>query len=307
MKAMKTKGIIRQGMAALLLLWGAAVTGLRAQNYLPLFEEGKTTSTATFAYSGPWTEEAETIIYTVGGDTLVDGKTCAKIYLSKYCNYESRKGYVLQDSLCAITYEEGSRIFYKKLAYIKNSRFHLLFDYNWKKGDTVSLDNFSCNNIFEPGEIQGEIEEGEECAYGLQGIINDVSTFTTPEGRQLKKWNFTAYRSFSLKNQGKEPDPFFSINFDFIEGIGLIDHANMFEQNFDVTGGLYTDRTLRCVRGNGEVLFDAGHGPVWTSIRPAPAVDTPASTGCYDLSGRKLAGRPQKGIYLMNGKKYIAR
>ena len=55
MKAMKTKGIIRQGMAALLLLWGAAVTGLRAQNYLPLFEEGKTISTATFAYSGPWT------------------------------------------------------------------------------------------------------------------------------------------------------------------------------------------------------------------------------------------------------------
>lgn len=82
----------------------------------------------------------------------------------------------------------------------------------------------------------------------------------------------------------------------------MIDHANTFEHNFDVTGGLYTDRTLRCVRGNGEVLFDAGHGPVWTSIRPAPAVDTPASTGCYDLSGRKLAGRPQKGIYLMNGK-----
>ena len=59
---------------------------------------------------------------------------------------------------------------------------------------------------------------------------------------------------------------------------------------------------------NGEVLYDVWPSPedmtneVKYVLAPEPENETPA---LFDLSGRRLQQKPQKGIYIENGKKVI--
>ena len=61
---------------------------------------------------------------------------------------------------------------------------------------------------------------------------------------------------------------------------------------------------------NGEVLCDVWPSPegmtneVKYVLAPEPENDTPI---LYDLSGRRLEQKPQKGIYIQNGKKVLVK
>lgn len=254
-----------------------------AQDYLPLFEEGKTISTAIMNPSSLWEGDVTTMVYTFIGDTLVDNHLCTKIYSSVYDSEAKR--YEMKDALEHVAYESGHQVYVKRIGKWADTRFHLYFNYDWMKGDTVILDNFFYHA--EDGHLNN-----------ATGIINDVSFISAPNGKKLKKWHFTAYPTApkdELKNH-------FSHSFDFVEGIGLLDNTD-FSFHFDMTGPSVC-KTMICQSANQGTLFDLGRGPIWTGI-PAITNPTHPTPSYYDLSGRKLKGKPAKGVYILNGKKQI--
>ena len=261
-------------------------TGLtaNAQNFLPLFEEGKTISTAIMNPSSLWEGDVTTIVYTIKGDTLIDDHLGKKIYSSVYDS--ETKEYKVKDSLEYLAYEKNNKMYVKNIGQWADDRFHLYFNYNWTKGDTVTLDNFF-------------YLDNDGVLKNATGIINDVSLIDAPNGNKLTKWRFTAYPATSQN----ELENYWSKTFDFVEGIGLIDNTD-FSFHFDMTGPAVC-KTMMCQSIQNGTLFDLGRGPIYTGISTVTDTSVPKMT-YYDLAGRKLNNKPQKGMYILNGKKYIA-
>ena len=270
--------------ATLSLLFLLCNGALSAQDYLPIFEEGKTISTAIMSPGSMWEGNVSTVLYTIKGDTLIDGRICKKVLQS---TYESEPNiFRVKDELKYVSYEEGRQIYVKRIGKWAEDRFHLYFDYNWKKGDRVTLDNF----YYQTEDLK---------LSNAKAVVNEVSFFETPDGRNLRQWNLTAYNTSSLQDTVHCR----SVNVNFVEGIGYLDQTD-FSFHFDMTGPSIC-RTMMCQTGTGEKLFDLGHGPIWTGISNV-TTDHKVSV-YYDISGKRLRQKPAKGVFLQNGKKHIGR
>lgn len=277
MKILHRKAILS---LSFLLFTGAA----SAQDYLPIFEEGKTISTAVMSPGSMWEGNVSTVIYAVEGDTLIDGRLCKKILHS---TYESEPHlFSVKDELEYVTYEEGEQVYVKRIGKWPETRFHLYFNYQWKKGDSVTLDNFYYLNK-------------ESKLSNAKAIVNEVSFIKTPEGKKLRQWNLTAYATSSLQDSTHCR----SVMVNFVEGIGYLDQTD-FSFHFDITGPSVC-HTMMCQTAKGEKLFDLGRGPVWTGISNVTTDNS--KTVYYDISGKRLHHKPTKGVFLVNGKKHIAR
>ena len=63
--------------------------------------------------------------------------------------------------------------------------------------------------------------------------------------------------------------------------------------------GSWTDVLEECSVGD-EILYHRDLSGI-----TAPKLDTTDKAAIYDLSGRRLQTAPQRGVYIVNGKKYI--
>ena len=86
------------------------------------------------------------------------------------------------------------------------------------------------------------------------------------------------------------------------------DSYGLLSVDIDITNGALTFGISEPTSGTTWLVWDNFRllykGQVDTGIDDAVAV--PAATGAiYDLQGRRLSAKPQRGIYILNGKKYV--
>ena len=128
--------------------------------------------------------------------------------------------------------------------------------------------------------------------------VSAKDTFSL-NGRTLKRW--------IIQSQVHQSDP--NLYDIIIEGIGntfgAFGYLNLPEHD---NGVIYFEPKLLEVYDNGELIFtfddfftnlEASMNEIYT-----PEVE---DNSIYDMFGRRLSQEPEKGIYIRNGKKYIAR
>ena len=174
----------------------------------------------------------------------------------------------------------------KRIGKWAEDRFHLNFDYKWKKGDCVTLDNFY-------------YQAADSKLGNAKAVVNEVSFIETSNGRKLKQWTLTAYSTSSLQDTTRCR----SVTVNFAEGIGYLDQTD-FSYYFDMTRRDVC-RTTMYQTATGEKLSDLGRGPIWTGISNV-TTDNRKSV-YYDISEKRLHHKPAKGVFLLNGERHIRR
>ena len=272
---MKTKFI-------LVCLFFSTCMALHAQSsqleYRPFAEDGKV-----------WESQVGLIMENVygnriDGDTLIGGKTWKKVY-----NYVFMPDFGI--SYYAAIRDEGKKVY----AIAKGSnRPRLLYDFGLKEGDIVMCgvegNAFSC------------LLDRDEKVDTLQGFpfasFLRVERIDTIMARGLHHRRFTltlldAYREHFLKGRGEVID-----NVVWVEGIGSgagpfspwlpLPPMDSFLQLCEV------NRT--CIFGYPD-FYDAKE--VDSIFAPCPVIKE--SNKNYDLQGRRLSGKPGKGVYIVGG------
>lgn len=91
-----------------------------------------------------------------------------------------------------------------------------------------------------------------------------------------------------------------SVSDAWIEGVGSIEYG--IEPYFmnRITGGI--PKLLRCTEGD-NVLYEHPDGAIIVGMSCPPAKQNAQDSAIYDLQGRRLAAKPEKGIYIQNGRK----
>lgn len=156
----------------------------------------------------------------------------------------------------------------------------------------------------EPGE-KAHIHDSEGTQYGSWPIsVRSKDSFSL-NGRTYKRWITDTKLSYSDPDTGDV----FEINDIFIEGIGNIFGIYLY-YHFELPESInYFEPRLLEVYENGELIFT--YDDFFTGLEDAGISDASVpdieDNSIYDMFGRKLSQKPEKGIYICNGKKYIAR
>lgn len=121
---------MRMDMKRLLLLFVLcfSVSGLMAQGYLPIFENGKVWDYEWVPYNTAISPFPGT--YYVNGDTLINNKTCFKLFAKEDDGYTRFVG---------VFYETEGKVFTVRE---EDSAELLIYDFTVKKGDVVNVYNY---------------------------------------------------------------------------------------------------------------------------------------------------------------------
>jgi hypothetical protein len=63
-------------------------------------------------------------------------------------------------------------------------------------------------------------------------------------------------------------------------------------------------RMVSCMQGD-KLLFS--HPDFFQTLSVNPVLSRPRTSSIYDLQGRRLQGKPEKGVYIQDGKKYLVK
>lgn len=235
--------------------------------YVLFAEEGKVWNCCCII--SPYTYPDETIncIFTMYGDTLIGEKNYKKVF----CQFEEYYGDEGQHYYCAVR-EEAHQVFLVE-AGTKDEKF--LYDFS------------------HPQELL-------MLSYDNKKFIRDRGYH--PLYFPTKQLSFSLYR-----DSGNEINHDYWLS-DWIEGVGLV-YGNPFicglhSNEIDPLFGYPMD-IVSCIKDE-KCLFEFE----WmaeisepTSIRPT--FKSAPDISIYDLQGRRLSAKPQKGVYIQNGKKYV--
>ena len=258
---------MRQYVTTLLLLC-AALAGRAQQIYDTFLVEGKmwTCECRIEASSGFKTYNA---VYTLSGDTVIDGRTCKKLFV--------------QDANGSMTYNAA--------LYQEGKKVYMITSHNVTSPTTYQLYDFG---IADGGSI------------GLWSDMHGTVYFVD----NIQQGNNTIKRQFvSLDRLGCAL---------YLSGVGSIYGPVLLALT---VGG--SSRLLSC-SVNGETIYSEEqalsdyelmwstwddymeHGKVLVSIA-TPDVATMYDGPLFDLQGRRLAAKPQRGVYIQGGRKYVVR
>ena len=158
-----------------------------------------------------------------------------------------------------------------------------LYDFNWKVGEALQT------------EYLRETDSGEMTLH------TDVQVYD--------------YKTIDLGTASYQyyMDSFYCT---VIRGIGRVSELN---RNCSLLGyklpdiilpGLLYHKVL-WFRRNGQIIFKSEEADEWVTYIPTnivkPAICPSNSPTYYDLQGRRLNAQPQRGVYIQNGKKYVAK
>lgn len=90
----------------------------------------------------------------------------------------------------------------------------------------------------------------------------------------------------------------------WVEGIGSLKYG--IEPFFmePITGGV--PLLIRCTKNN-EILYEHPNATIILDVSSPYIQDIVSFSATYDLQGRRLTGKPAKGLYIQNGRKMIAK
>lgn len=252
--------------------------------YRPFAEEGKLWETSIgglnqYVYNGYF-----------AGDTIIDGETWQKVYTIAGVN---RTYY-------AAVRDEGKKVY----AIAKgSSRARLLYDFSLKEGDFVR-----CGV---EGTAFGCLRTKEEPRDTLHGFllnlalkVDRIDTVTLHDGLE--------HRRFTLSMWSPGKDILMGTPIVWIEGLGS--GAGPFSPwmlqspllpTFDEHRAFVTlwanDKLSPSLIAISDEFYELESSTAVNSPQPTQEGGSP-----YDLQGRRLSGKPARGIYIENGKK-IAR
>ena len=246
--------------------------------YVPFVEEGKAwyCSRGGHLYDNPPVTaedpngEGIDCIFTMHGDTLINDREYKKVY----CQFEEYYGNKEQHYYCAVR-EEASQVF---IIEEKTAEEKLIYDFS-QTGKTITLSYNDTKYVRTGGGrrydfLSGQLEfsvcklSGDEIqySYGSSSWIDGVGAYN--------------YNPFSLEI------PF------------LLNEPKLGKEIFVVT----------CMK-DGKYIYDLDWmaEPIEvTSINDSFQNDDSIQKNyTYDLQGRRLADKPQKGVYIKDGRKYV--
>lgn len=264
-------------MKNVLLIIALALFGFRAaaQQYRPFVEEGKTWRIARLI---PLNEDptypVSHVYYRMKGDTIVAGKTWKIVRASGLTEPGDP---VVYDSYCRyLVREENKRVYFSPYP----GREELMYDFNVSVGDTLALHNIY---YFEERNTAAEFEKHSPLCDSITIVSEEMITSVGRSYRGL---------ILSRKLDGNE------CKASWVEGIG--DVNDIFFQTIPlelICGPVFV--LEECSVGD-EILYHYDLSGI-----TAPKLDATDKAAIYDLSGRRLQAIPQRGVYIVNGKKYI--
>lgn len=250
----------------------------------PVIEKGKTWAKFSCSYSLKLDEWTSTWTYLVGGNTVVNHIRYKTIYASSREDLSDAQPYFYAR-------EDNGKIYllHQKTKYDEEDpKEFLYFDYNAKIGEKMILGY-------------------EECDYGYcEAEITAVDTVVL-SGSDVPLTRFTVKTSYLGTLY-------------FYEGIGYEIHGVdpfIFEK---IIGG--ESFLICCHDGEGTQLYgfrcDSGKylpvsGRCYFDASMLEDISTPTAEPVdsvkriYNIDGRKLPSRPERGVYIENGKKRMAR
>ena len=302
----------------LFLLFLAMQTVLLAQEYYPEGTKWSEIRLDTLKYESwyskvgdEWVPNFETIEYYVKGEYTTE-------YGEKYkCVYTN--GPEWTDSLTLLLQEEGDAD-YVGHDYVMVSVLIQYYDWNdnltngalcpgtayqfdWSVGKGIYFEDIMYSNT-----------TGIPRYYCYYGIIDEIKEDYFGGVRPLKYVDLDG----KAPECGKYDNP---QNVDtqggrIIQGIGITewnDGECLFgpPDPYSASGGEYQSRHYRSMlvhfERNGEVLYDVWPEKGTTNVKTVCKETTPTTSSLFDLQGRRLTGKPSKGLYIQNGRKMIAK
>ena len=264
-------------MKNFLLIIALALFGFRAaaQQYRPFVEEGKTWRIARLtSLNDDPTYPVSHLYYRMKGDTIVAGKTW-KIVRRSELTWPGDP--VVYNSYCRyLVREENKRVYFSPYP----GREELMYDFNASVGDTLALHNIY---YFEERNTAAEFEKYSPLCDSITIVSEDKITSVGRSYRGL---------ILSRKLDGNERKA------RWVEGIG--DVYDIFFQTIPLELICGPALVLEECSVGDEILY---HDDI-TGLT-TPKLDATDKAAIYDLSGRRLQAIPQRGVYIVNGKKYI--
>ena len=253
----------------ILLVLFALCSGAMSQSH-PVFEEGKCWSVDDTL----WGEEVlATSTFVVRGDSVVNGKSYKKVYVTQKEDFKDLTLYYLgrDENGVAYLYDDGIEYYF--------------FDFNLGVGDEY---------ISELGKLASA---ADDCKF----VVKEVTTIETQDGVVRKCFVVDVYEYFAdAFNPGWYEAPY---PFTFIEGIGEAHFGLDVDYCISCTGGGVTK--LRCVHNAaGNHIYGTGENCNKLSV-DAVMGNHEKDDALYDLHGKQLDAKPQKGVYIQSGKKHL--
>ena len=270
-------------MKHVLLSFVFALLGLyaAAQQYRPFVEEGKTWRIASLIpLNDDPTYPVDHEYYFMKGDTIVADKTWKKVYHTSSSKFDF------------LVREENKRVYYTPYP----GREELMYDFNVAVGDTVAY-----------RDIQ-EFYNGDT-AENYEKYCRNWDSIAVDTIDEVKDKAGHAYRCYVLYREWTynyyNPDEY-NTNVEvgyareaWVECLGST--GNAFQHAITTTWLIGSRRHVleECSVGD-EILYHRDLNSI-----TAPKLDATDKAAIYDLSGRRLQTIPQRGVYIVNGKKYI--
>ena len=246
--------------------------------------------------------------YYLDGQKEINGKTYHCIYMQK----KSRDEEMTSPVYCYGVREEAGKVY---------------ADYN------EFIDNDEYSAIFMPYEVT---PDSEVVVYDFTKELNDKFYYyyvNAPSEGVITTREIKSIEEIALNDGSKRKAWRMDDNGCYVEGIGSINSNGLLTHHLDllliVTNG-YRWYNLNWFKQNGEYVYKApdytGDPSVeeesYTTFKKEDPFfdgevngidrvldDTPSSkpsdSAIYDLTGRRLNGKPTKGMYIQGGKKYI--
>ena len=270
-------------MKNLLLTIALALFGFRAaaQDYRPFVEEGKRWRIASLIpLNDDPTYPVAHEYYFMKGDTIVAGKTWKKVYHTSFSKFDF------------LVREENKRVYYTPYP----GREELMYDFNVAVGDTVAYRDI---REFYNGDTAEDYER--QCRNWDSVAVVATNEVIENTGHAYRSYNL--YREWTYNYD--DPDNYnkdIHIGYAreaWIECLGST--GNAFQHAITTTWLIGSRRHVleECSVGD-EILYHHDLSGI-----TAPKLDATDKAAIYDLSGRRLQAIPQRGVYIVNGKKYI--
>lgn len=202
----------------------------------------------------------------IEGDTIIDGERWQRMR-QIWGGELSQGAYLLQE-------EEGRVWQYTYLNSEKKYGRQLLYDFNLEEGDSVGV--HSCEDM----------------------VVSSVDTVMT-QGH--------AFMRITMSESVDQYPGQYTLYQKWIEGVGgesgpLLSRSSRYSGSVKIT-------LLSCYE-DGECIFmtDGFDLAPWKTSGIVSPIDRGRGSSCqfYDLLGRRLLGRPAKGVYIKDGRKYVA-
>ena len=231
------------------------------KDYEPFLVEGKT-----------WWYHSEHIfddtlkfdeVYTLRGDTLIDGKIWKKVYVS----YSDDAPDSFSSGYYAALLEEDRKVYFIQRRY---SESFLEFDFGLQIGQSPDV----------------QIEHENDCRI----ILTKVDTMSVNEGFNLRVLTFE-------EEKPREYDPFY---LKWIEGVGNL-HFPL-QGGVRKTGAYYTE-LVSCTWPDGRQYVTEYGKKYLEGIRSIKNEQLKMNNEMYDLQGFRAMHPKKGGIYIQNGRK----